>query len=178
MSTVDNPSLRIAIIGNSGSGKSSLAAKAGSALKLPVYDLDHLHWLEDGRKRDEAEARLLVTQYANTSDWIIEGVYGWLVETALPRAKMLIWLDLPWKECREGLLRRGTQHGETESDQAALLAWAGEYWTRTTSSSFAGHLQLYETFDGGKIRLQTRADASVLSPQTLKHPRPTTTFFD
>lgn len=169
MSTVDSPSLRIAIIGNSGSGKSSLAAKTGSALKLPVYDLDHLHWQEDGRKRDEAEARLLVTRRANTSDWIIEGVYGWLAEIALPRAKVLIWLDLPWAECSEGLLRRGAQHGETESDQAALLVWAGEYWTRTTSSSFAGHLRLYETFGGGKIRIQTRADVSALSSQTLKH---------
>ncbi|MBP2565742.1 topology modulation protein [compost metagenome] len=167
MSITASPSLRIAIIGNSRSGKSSLAAKAGSALKLPFYDLDRLHWEEDGRKRDEAEARLLVARHANTSDWIIEGVYGWLVETALPRAKVLIWLDLPWAECREGLLRRGAQHGETESDQAALLAWAGDYWTRTTSSSFAGHLQLYETFGGGKIRLQRRADVSTMPLQTI-----------
>jgi len=28
--------------------------------------------------------------------WIIEGVYGWLAEVALPRATALIWLDLPW----------------------------------------------------------------------------------
>ncbi|MGQ2918089.1 MULTISPECIES: AAA family ATPase [Rhizobium] len=167
MSTAESPSLRIAIIGNSGSGKSSLAAKAGSALKLPVYDLDHLHWDVDGHERDEAEARLLVAQHASTSDWIIEGVYGWLVETALPRTKTLVWLDLPWTECREGLLRRGGQHGETESDQAALLAWAGDYWTRTTSSSFAGHLQLYDSFEGGKIRLQTRADVTALPLQTI-----------
>ncbi|MCZ4432429.1 AAA family ATPase [Agrobacterium sp. SOY23] len=168
MSAADASSLRIAIIGNSGSGKSSLASKFGSALKLPVYDLDHLHWQEDGRKRDEEEARLLATGHANTSDWIIEGVYGWLVETALPKANALIWLDLPWAECHDGLLRRGTQHGETESDQAALLAWAGDYWTRTTSSSFAGHLQLYEAFGGGKIRLKTRAEAAALSPQAIK----------
>lgn len=167
MSTADNPSLRIAIIGNSGSGKSSLASKIGSALTLPVYDLDHLHWLEEGGKRDEAEARFLATRHAITSEWIIEGVYGWLVEAVLHRAKVLVWLDLPWSECHDGLLRRGAQHGETESDQAALQAWAGEYWTRTTSSSFTGHLQLYEAFDGGKIRLQTRADVAALSPQTI-----------
>ncbi|HBT68885.1 MAG TPA: hypothetical protein DEB63_12425, partial [Agrobacterium sp.] len=61
----------------------------------------------------------------------------------------------------------GGQHGETESDQAALLAWAGDYWTRTTSSSFAGHLQLYDSFEGGKIRLQTRADVTALPLQTI-----------
>ena len=81
MSTAGSLSLRVAIIGNSGSGKSSLAVKAGSALKLPICDLDHLHWHEDGRKRDEVEAKLLAMQYASTDDWIIEGVYGWLVET-------------------------------------------------------------------------------------------------
>ncbi|MEJ1174581.1 AAA family ATPase [Agrobacterium sp. CMT1] len=168
MSTAGSLSLRVAIIGNSGSGKSSLAVKAGSALKLPICDLDHLHWHEDGRKRDEVEAKLLAMQYASTDDWIIEGVYGWLVETTLHRANVLIWLDLPWAECHDGLLRRGAQHGETESDQAALLAWARDYWTRATSSSFAGHLHLYEAFDGCKIRLQTRAEVAELSPQKIE----------
>ncbi|CAN7239559.1 hypothetical protein LJR011_000809 [Agrobacterium tumefaciens] len=64
MSTRDATALRIAIIGNSGSGKSSLAAKAGSGLKLPVYDLDLLHWHADGRKREEAEAKILVAEHA------------------------------------------------------------------------------------------------------------------
>jgi len=168
MSTRDATALRIAIIGNSGSGKSSLAAKAGSGLKLPVYDLDLLHWHADGRKREEAEAKILVAEHAAGAAWIIEGVFGWLTEIALPRAKALVWLDLPWAECREGLLQRGAQHGETEGDQAALLAWAGDYWTRTSSSSFAGHLQLYETFGGGKIRLQTRADVSALPPANIR----------
>lgn len=168
MSTPDGTSLRIVIIGNSGSGKSSLAARAGSTLKLPVYDLDLLHWHEGGRKRDETEARRLAIQHASTSNWIIEGVYGWLAEAALPRAKTLVWLDLPWMECQDGLRRRGAQHGEAESDQAALLAWAGDYWTRTTSSSFAGHLQLYETFSGSKIRLQTRMEVAQLPLQAIK----------
>ncbi len=169
VSPVDNFSLRIVVMGNSGSGKSSLAARVGPALHLPIYDLDHFHWQEEGGKRDEAEATTLVRQRAETSDWIIEGVYGRLIETALPRTNVLIWLDLPWWECREGLLSRGTQHGETESDHAALLAWAAEYWTRTTSSSYAGHLRLFETFAGGKIRLQTRADLPAVSVQTMRH---------
>jgi hypothetical protein len=37
----------------------------------------------------------MVADATAESKWIIEGVYGWLAELALPRATSLIWLDLP-----------------------------------------------------------------------------------
>ncbi|MFY9956597.1 hypothetical protein [Bradyrhizobium sp.] len=44
---------------------------------------------------DEDAAKRMVADAAAESKWIIEGVYGWLAELALPRATSLIWLDLP-----------------------------------------------------------------------------------
>ena len=95
--------------------------------------------------------------------WVIEGVYGWLADVALALATALVWLDLPWAECRGGLLRRGLRRGMTPSDQDALLAWASAYWTRDTPSSFAGHARLYHAFGGDKTRLRTRAEISAFS---------------
>jgi hypothetical protein len=155
-------STRLVVIGNSGSGKSTLAARVGAALELPVHDLDRFHWLDNGRKRDEAEAKELVSGVAAGSVWIIEGVCGWLAEVALSRATKLVWLDLNWAECREGLLGRGLRRGMTTDDQEALIVWAGAYWTHTTPSSFAGHERLFQTFSGAKLRLQTRAEVSAL----------------
>jgi adenylate kinase family enzyme len=94
------------IVGNSGSGKSTLAERVGAALHLSVYDLDLVHWHTDGRKRDEADAIGRVADLAEGDGWVIEGVYGWLAEVALPRADMLIWLDMAWDDCRAGLLAR------------------------------------------------------------------------
>jgi adenylate kinase family enzyme len=155
--------MRLMILGNSGSGKSTLAAQVGVTCLVATHDLDHFHWHADGRKRNEAEARALVADVATGPAWIIEGVYGWLAEVALLRATDLVWLDLPWAECQDGLLRRGLRRGMTQHDQTPLLAWAGAYWTRTSSSSFRGHKLLYNAFAGSKWHLKSRAELSAFS---------------
>ena len=160
--TMPHPELgsRIVIIGNSGSGKSTLAQRIADRSGLPALDLDLIHWEGEGygRKRDEGVARALAAEAAGGRRWIIEGVYGWLASAALPRAESLIWLDLPWSECREGLLGRGMRRGARDDDFAALLAWAEDYWNRTTSSSFTGHRHLFEAFEPLKYRLCNRAE--------------------
>lgn len=105
---------------------------------------------------------------ATGPSWIIEGVYGWLAEVALERATALVWLDLPWAECRDGLLGRGLRRGMVPDDQEALLAWAAAYWSRETPSSAAGHARLYGAFGGPKAVLRTRAEASVFTPADLR----------
>ncbi len=161
---VPPPPIRWVIIGNSGSGKSTLAERLGTALNRPVHDLDLVHWHPDGRKRDEDEAKARVAGIAATDAWIIEGVYGWLSEVALVRATLLIWLDIPWEACRYGLLARGLRRGMTLDDQRDLLAWAQDYRTRTTSSSFTGHQRIYDAFAGEKVRLRTRDEVAAFVP--------------
>ena len=160
---VPDPEPRWIVIGNSGSGKSTLARHVGATLGLPVHDLDFVHWDADGRKRDEVDAKARVARVAAGDVWVIEGVYGWLAEVALPRAGTLIWLDLLWPECRWGLLARGLRRGMTQGDQDALLAWAQDYWTRTTPSSFAGHQRLYRMFEGSKAHLRTRDETAAFA---------------
>jgi hypothetical protein len=116
----------------------------------------------DGRKRDEADAKVRVAELTADDGWVIEGVYGWLAERALPRADTLIWLDLSWEDCRAGLLARGLRRDMKPSDQDALLAWAEDYWNRTTPSSFVGHERLYRMFEGNKARLPKRDEIAAL----------------
>ena len=154
---------RIVIIGNSGSGKSTLARSLESRIGGQHIDLDLVHWLNKvGVKRDEAEAKAMVAALAEKPRWIIEGVYGWLAEAALPRATSLVWLDLPWSVCREGLASRGPTTGATAEEHSALLAWAEAYWQRRTPSSYEGHLALFDGFAAKKLRLLGRADVNSL----------------
>jgi hypothetical protein len=76
---------------------------------------------------------------AATQRWVIEGVYGWLAEVAVPRATAFMWLDVPWDVYREGLLARGRRCGGTEADFAELLRWAEAYRDRQTPKSLKGH---------------------------------------
>ena len=89
-------------------------------------------------------------------------MYGWLEEVALARAHVLVWLDLPWGECRQGLLARGLRRGMTPGDQDTLVAGAEAYWTRTTPSSFVGHERLYRAFGASKVRPRTRGEITNL----------------
>lgn len=154
---LDALSERVVVIGNGGSGKSTFAENLAALTRAPVIDLDLLVW-EDGHgpKRDEEITKRQVLEAAAASRWIIEGVYGWLAEMALPRATALIWLDLPWSLCRDGLLARGQRRGGTAADFAELLEWSEAYWQRQTSSSFTGHTRLFDDFPGFKLRLRDR----------------------
>jgi adenylate kinase family enzyme len=151
-------SKRILIIGNSGAGKSILGGKLAAKLAISVVDLDRLHWEDTGyaRKRDPDTARQLVAAAAAGDAWIIEGVYGWLASVALPRATDLVWLDMPWEVCREGLMARKESTSRPVEDRQELLAWAKAYWDRDTSSSFTGHGRIFENFPGRKFRINSR----------------------
>jgi adenylate kinase family enzyme len=155
---IESLKLRTLIIGNSGSGKSSLAERLGVLIHAPTFDLDLIHWKDDGlgAKQDEDAARRKVADLAATERWVIEGVYGWLAEVAVPRAMALIWLDIPWDVCREGLLARGLRRGGGETDFADLLKWAEAYWERQTPTSFKGHQRLFEAFSAAKLRVRSR----------------------
>lgn len=149
---------RILVLGASGSGKSTLAARLGELKQTPVFDLDAFHGDGAGyaRRREPSEARALVSGGALQERWIIEGVFGWLAELAVPRVKTLIWLDLPGEACREGLLERGKRGGATQAEFDELLARAEQYWRRPTSSSYYGHARIFADFPGVKFRLCSR----------------------
>jgi hypothetical protein len=85
-----------------------------------------------------------------------------LLERPLRRATALIWLDIPWEVCREGLLARGQRRGGTEAEFSELLKWAQAYWDRQTPTSFKGHQRLFEAFSGTKLRIQSRKKADQL----------------
>jgi adenylate kinase family enzyme len=155
---------RTVVIGNSGSGKSTLAGKLAALADVPAIDLDLLRWVGDGYgvRRDRTVAQQMACEAAARPAWVIEGVYGWLAEVAMPRATALIWLDMPWSLCREALLGRGMRGGGTEVEFAKLVVWAEAYWERQTPSSFAGHLRLFETFHGAKLRFRERQEVHQL----------------
>ncbi len=151
---------RTVIVGNGGSGKSWLAERVADLIDVQAIDLDMIHWLPGGynAKRDPEEARDAVRKLAAADRWVIEGVYGWLVQEALPRATALVHLDIPDEECVENAQARGLRRGGDEASHAALIAWIREYRVRQNANSHVAHAKLFDAFSGPKIRLESRAD--------------------
>lgn len=160
-------------MGNGGAGKTWLAVQLDGALALPVVQLDDLHWEPGytGIARDKQLVAELVQKAAEDDEWIIEGVYGWLAHIALPRATMLIWLDLPEAECIENMKRRGLQGEETVEAFEGQLRWVAEYRVRTNANSFKAHSQLFSAYCGPKALLTSRLQIAHFLEKSFQSPQ-------
>jgi energy-coupling factor transporter ATP-binding protein EcfA2 len=158
---------RTVIIGNSGAGKTTLAHHLAALTGARHVALDDIYWVNQAglQKRVEPVAKQMTAEIAATPQWVIEGVFGWLAEVALPRATALIWLNLPWADCKAGLEARGPQYSPSPEEYEALLLWAENYGNRQTPSSETGHRKIFDAFIGTKVALTSRASVAALLKQ-------------
>lgn len=162
---------RIVIVGNAGSGKSYLAQRLGAIHGIPVLDLDDLFWLRPGdytTKRPKDQLASLVQSEQRKDAWVVEGVYGELVEPFLRTAQQLLWLDLPWSSCLDRLKARHDRRGALVDGHSfeMLLSYAAAYWRRQDGRSHAGHGQLFEGFSGDRRRFASEDDVNAFLETT------------
>ncbi|MEI5679531.1 MULTISPECIES: AAA family ATPase [unclassified Mesorhizobium] len=152
---------RILIMGNGGSGKTWLAGSLAEISQHPVIHLDDMHWEPGhyGIAREREFRDKLVMEAAAAERWIMEGVYGQLVNMVLFRVTVLIWLDLPEEECIANAQRRGIQGGGSETRFQDLLKWIAEYRARKNNwNSFEAHAKLFDAYPGPKLRPRNRPE--------------------
>ena len=156
--------MRVLVVGNSGSGKSTYARMLEARHALVRLDLDTIVW-EPGRiavpRPAEAVASDLLAFVEREPRWVVEGCYGDLVETALPFCKQLVFLDPGLAACLANNLRRPwephkyARKEDQDANLAALQAWVAEYYTRTDACSHAWHRRVFDAFAGEKVLLKT-----------------------
>jgi adenylate kinase family enzyme len=101
---------RIAVIGNSGLGKSTLAPALSRRLGLPHIELDALNWQPGWRALSIAEPEAwsrVVADAVDRESWITDGNYSSGAQPhILPRATDVIWLDYSRRVIMARVLRR------------------------------------------------------------------------
>ncbi len=111
---------RIAILGCSGGGKSTLARALGDKLGLPVVHLDALHWLPGWVERDRGEFRTLLSEALAGDRWVVDGNYSNTSDLRLPRCDTIVVIDRPRWLCLWRVLWRWATHiGRTRADMGA-----------------------------------------------------------
>jgi len=100
--------VRYLIIGNAGTGKSTLAKQLGSIWGLPVLSLDTVFWRPGWGKTPEDEMQGQVSWFiAENPSWVIDGNYFRKIGTiTIDAATDIIWLDPPfWRYYHRVVLR-------------------------------------------------------------------------
>lgn len=149
---------RIAITGNAGSGKTHLGQLLACMTRYTYVSLDKIYWEDDSFaiQREPIEAKLMLRRQIDGRKWIAEGVYGNLLHLLRPQA--LIWLDLSWTDCLNGIERRVEELKHSTEKTAAFVSWAESYGRRSNSTSRKAHLAIYKSHAGPKWRLISRSE--------------------
>jgi hypothetical protein len=84
---------RIAVIGISGSGKTTFARKLAKAFNLPLYHADSIEWAPNWQVRAESEIFRTYESWIGHSEWLIEGWIDPQRADRLSAADLVIDLD-------------------------------------------------------------------------------------
>jgi adenylate kinase family enzyme len=158
--------MKIVLMGNAGAGKSTMAKQlvsqqAGNVARL---SLNEVAWDSGITRNALGESRQLLQKFIETHDnWIIEGCYSDLIETALPFCDELRFLNpgiatcirhcrsRPWEPERYFSPEEQTEMLEP------LIQWLTSYDTRTDEFGLSRHRALFDGFPGKKVEY-TSAD--------------------
>ena len=134
---------RILVIGCPGAGKTYFSKRLSKILNLPLVHMDNLYWNKDKTSVDLDTLKARLQPYLEKEEWIIDGNYHKTLEMRLPYASDVFVLDLPRKECIQGILDRIDQPRddipwvEREDDATELIAWTADYGFRTKDEEIA-----------------------------------------
>jgi adenylate kinase family enzyme len=158
---------RIVIIGNSGSGKTSMGDRLAAAHALPHLDLDSLAWESPAVRRPREESMGMIHAFVEANpQWIVEGCYAGLVESILPYATELRFLNPGIDACVTNCRTRPFEphkYASMEEQNARLdflLSWVREYAVRDDEYSLAAHRRVFDAFTGLKVEYTDPASYS------------------
>jgi adenylate kinase family enzyme len=125
---------RISVVGNSGSGKSTVGRQLAASLGVPFLELDSIYHQPGWVPLPAEEFRRRVAEVAAGDGWVIDGNYSKARPLVWARADTVVWLDLPrwtvmrqvvWRTLRRAAFRAELWNGNRER-WANLFTWAPE----------------------------------------------------
>lgn len=110
---------KVAIIGNAGSGKSTLTKKMQHILQLPVYHLDQYFWKPHWTRPNPEEYKIVHDAICDQDEWIIDGMNLRLLEYRIQKADSIIFLDIPRYKCFWRIFKRTITYYGRETPSSA-----------------------------------------------------------
>ncbi|MEM1447342.1 MAG: hypothetical protein AAGF84_14890 [Planctomycetota bacterium] len=166
--------LRINVIGTSGAGKTTLAARLGERLGVPHVELDALHWGPDWTSRPDADFHGDLRAFVAADSWVLCGNYTNTRPVFTHRVNCFVWLDYPrwlvtWRVLRRSIGRAWTKRelwaGNRESFRLTFLSRDSIIWWsfKTFGKNRRKYQAMFEELAGRAdvqaVRLRSPRDA-------------------
>jgi adenylate kinase family enzyme len=88
--------VRVAVVGNGGGGKSTLARRVAASRGLSYHSVDQVQWLPEWEPAPTAVVARRLADWVATPRWVIDGWGPWdAIEHRLLVADAVIFVDLP-----------------------------------------------------------------------------------
>lgn len=167
---------RVSVVGNSGSGKTTIARRLARALGVPHLELDAIFHQPGWVPLPVNEFRAQVSEFVAAPAWVVDGNYSAVRDLVWARADTVVWLDYSRRRVMQQLtrrtlgrllLRRELWNGNREpwsnlfsrDPERSILAWA---WTRhliyrkrygeALSDPSYGHIRFVVVRNEGDVR--------------------------
>jgi adenylate kinase family enzyme len=178
---------RVSVVGNSGSGKSTVARELALVLGVPHLELDGVFHQPGWVPLPEDEFRRVVGAVAAGDGWVMDGNYSVVRPLVWARADTVVWLDLPrrtvmrqvvWRTLRRAVTRQDLWNGNRESlrnfltwdPQESIISWAwhnhAKYRDRYAAAAAADPANAHLTF----IRLTSRRAITRFLTEAARNP--------
>ena len=122
---------RVAVVGNTGSGKTALARRISQCVDIPHVELDAIRHGPNWTETPDDIFRDRVSLALSGEAWVADGSYSLVRDIVWPRTQMIVWLDYPlrtamWRLFLRTVRRCFTQeelwNGNRESFRVAFLS--------------------------------------------------------
>lgn len=108
---------KIAIVGGSGTGKTTLSNLLGTIYHLPVTHIDGIHHLSNWKIRDKKERDKIILDIVQKEKWIIDGTYHATLKQRVENADLIIWLDYSTIAQLKGVIQRYLKNPGKEKEE-------------------------------------------------------------
>ncbi len=115
---------RVAVVGTTGSGKTTFAARLAQLLAVPHVELDSLHWEPNWTEAPIEIFRERVDRALSEERWVVDGNYSKVRDIIWTRADTVVWLDyslllifwrLTWRTLKRVFTRQKLWNGNRET---------------------------------------------------------------
>ena len=124
--------MRVVVVGNSGSGKSTFAARLAIRLEVRYVELDAIYHQPGWQPLDDDVFRERVRQATESEGWVVDGNYSAVREMLWSHAQLVVILAYPRRVVMPRIIRRSLGRvvfrrelwNENRERWSNLMSWA------------------------------------------------------